>query len=144
MSDIEGGCGCGAVRFKISEPLMGSGVCHCLDCQKFSGGGPNYVVLASKQGFAVTKGRDQVKVYRSKADSGGEVGRAFCAECGAPLYTETGAMIPFYPVKVGALDDASTYSPGVHLYMDSAQPWHLTHQGVPQFPKMPPMGPPPA
>ena len=143
MSDIEGGCACGAVRFKISGPMMGAGTCHCLDCQKASGGGPNYVVLAPKLGFAVTKGEDKVKVYRSKGDSGGEVGRAFCSACGTPLYTLTGEAIPFYPVKVGALDDASSYTPGIHLYMDSAQPWHLTHEGLPQFPKMPPMGPPP-
>jgi hypothetical protein len=102
------------------------------------------VALAPKLGFAVTKGQDMIKVYTSKADSGGEVGRAFCSNCGTPLYTLTSETIPFYPVKVGALDDASTYTPGIHLYMDSAQPWHLTHPGLPQFAKMPPMGPPPA
>ena len=141
MSDIEGGCACGAVRFKISGDLMGAGVCHCRSCQYAAGGPPTYVVLAPKAGFSVTRG--EAKVYRSKADSGAEVGRAFCAECGTPLYTLAGPMIPFLPVKVGALDDPSTYQPGVHLYMEDAQPWHLTHQGLPQFQKMPPMGPAP-
>jgi hypothetical protein len=140
MSDIEGGCACGKVRFKITGPLMGSGACHCLDCQKAAGGGPNYVVLAPKTGFEVTKG--EAKIYTSTADSGSEVGRAFCADCGTPLWSVTGGMVPFYPVKVGALDDPSGISPALHLYVDSAQPWHLMHEGVPQFPKMPPMGPP--
>jgi len=48
MSDIEGGCACGAVRFKIAGPMMGAGTCHCVDCQKASGGGPAYVALAPK------------------------------------------------------------------------------------------------
>jgi hypothetical protein len=142
MSDIEGGCACGAVRFKISGDLMGTGVCHCRSCQYATGGPPNYVVLAPKGAFAVTKG--EAKVHRSISDLGNEVGRAFCAECGTPLYTLPAAILPFVPVKVGALDDPSIYQPGVHLYMDDAQPWHLTHEGVPQFPKMPPMGPPPS
>jgi hypothetical protein len=48
MTDRTGGCACGAIRFKITAPLMGVGVCHCTDCQKASGGGPNYVALAPK------------------------------------------------------------------------------------------------
>jgi hypothetical protein len=142
MSDIEGGCACGAVRFKFSGALPGSGVCHCRDCQKSTGGGPNYVALVPKTGFEVTKGKP--KVYISKADSGAEVGRAFCAECGSPLWSIPRAEMPFFTVKLGALDDPAGYAPIMHLYTDSAQPWHLMHEGVPTFPKMPPMGPPPA
>jgi hypothetical protein len=142
MSDIEGGCACGAVRFKITAPLMGTGVCHCRACQYASGGGPTYVALAPKDALVVTKG--EPKVYSSKADSGAEIGRAFCAECGTPLWAVPSSTTPFYPVKVGTLDDPSSMQPMVHLYVEAAQPWHLMHQGLPQFPKMPPMGPPPA
>jgi len=138
MGDVEGGCVCGAVRFKISGDLMGSGVCHCRQCQYATGGPPNYVVLAPRAGFSVTKGAP--RTHTTKAATGNDVKRAFCAECGTPLYTETAAMIPFLPVKVGALDDPSGFQPQIHLYMEDAQPWHLTHEGLPQFPKMPPMG----
>jgi hypothetical protein len=140
MATIEGGCACGAVRFEITEPLMGSGVCHCRACQYAAGGPPTYVVLAPKLGFKVTKGTP--KVFTSKGDSGGEVGRAFCGECGTPLYSVPGMMTPFVPVKVGALDDPSGFQPQIHLYTEAAQPWHLMHEGLPQFPKMPPMPPP--
>lgn len=140
MTDITGGCACGNVRFKITGPPMGVGVCHCLDCQKSSGGGPNYVALVPKGSFEVTKG--EPKTYERKADSGTEVGRVFCADCGTPLWSVPGPMSPFYPVKLGALDDPSELRPQLHLYTDSAQPWHLMHEGLPRFPKMPPMAPP--
>ena len=140
MSDIEGGCACGAVRFRITQPIMGVGVCHCLDCQKASGGGPNYVALAPRAAFEVTQG--EAKVYNSTSDNGTEVGRAFCPRCGTPLWSVPGPGSPFFPVKLGALDDSSAYAPSLHLYTDSAQPWHLMHEGLPRFPKMPPMAPP--
>jgi hypothetical protein len=139
MTERTGGCACGAVRFKVTGPFMGVGVYHCTDCQKASGGGPNYVALAPNDSFEVTKG--EAKIYRSKGDSGGEVRRAFCAECGTPLWSlPPGA--PFTPIKLGALDDSSDLTPMLHLYTSSAPPWHLMHQGIPTFPKAPP-GPPP-
>jgi hypothetical protein len=140
MTDREGGCACGAVRFKITAPFMGVGVCHCTDCQKASGGGPNYVALAPKTAFVVTKG--EAAVFTCKGDSGVDIGRAFCAECGTPLWSMPGPNAPFVPVKLGALDDNSDLTPSLHLYTASAPPWHLMHDGLPAFPKSPPFPPP--
>jgi hypothetical protein len=139
MTDRTGGCACGKVRFRITAPLMGVGVCHCTDCQKASGGPPNYVALAPKDGFEVTQG--EARVYSSKADSGDEAARAFCANCGSPVWSAP-PQAPFMAVKLGALDDNSDLTPTLHLYTASAPPWHLMHQGVPSFPKMPPSPPP--
>ena len=143
MSDIEGGCACGAVRFRITGDLIGSGACHCRACQYAAGGAPTYVVLAPLDGFKITKGTP--KVHVSKGDSGGDVGRAFCAECGTPIYSSLpGGNPDFVPVKVGALDDPSGHGPQIHLYVEAAQPWHQMHPGLPQFARMPPMDPPPS
>jgi hypothetical protein len=126
MTDRTGGCACGAIRFKITAPLMGVGVCHCTDCQKASGGGPNYVALAPKTAFEVTKG--EVRVYFSKGDRGEDAGRAFCPNCGTPLWSLP-ANAPFTTVKLGALDHNSDLTPALHLYTASAAPWHLMHEG---------------
>jgi hypothetical protein len=139
MTDRTGGCACGAIRFKITAPFAGVGVCHCTDCQKASGGGPNYVALAPTAAFEVTKG--EAKIYGTKGDSGGEAMRAFCPECGSPLWSAS-STLPFTPVKLGALDDNSDLTPSLHLYAASAPPWHLMHEGLPTFPKTPPFPPP--
>ena len=34
---LTGGCGCGAVRFEISEPLGSAVYCHCTRCQRRTG-----------------------------------------------------------------------------------------------------------
>jgi hypothetical protein len=139
MTDRTGGCACGAIRFKISAPLAGVGVCHCTDCQKASGGPPNYVALVPTTSFEVTKG--EAKIYVSKNDSGSNSGRAFCPDCGSPLWSML-TDAPLATVKLGALDDSSELSPSLHLYVASAPPWHLMHPGLPTFPKMPPFPPP--
>jgi hypothetical protein len=141
MTDRTGGCACGAIRFKIAAPPMAVGVCHCTDCQKASGGPPNYVALVPKQAFEVTKG--EARLYVGKGDSGADVGRAFCANCGSPLWSLP-PNAPFTAVKLGAMDDSADLAPTLHLYTSSAQPWHLMHDGLPTFPKMPPFPPPAA
>ena len=129
-----GGCACGAVRFKLTAPFLGVGACHCADCQKASGGGPNYVGLAPPSAVSVIKG--EPRIYRSKADSGAEVGKAFCPECGTPLWSLP-AHEPYTPIKLGALDDNADLSLDMHIYVGSAPRWHVIEDGLPAFPKMP-------
>lgn len=133
-----GGCACGAIRFSITGPLMGVGACHCRDCQKIGGGAPNYVALAPKTAFELTRG--EARFYTSKGDSGADVHRAFCAECGTPLWGLP-SHAPYLTIKLGALDDNTDLSPGLHLYVASAPPWHLMHEGLPTFAGMPPAPP---
>lgn len=135
MTERTGGCACGAIRFRVTAPFVGVGVCHCTDCQKASGGTPNYVALAPKVSFEIIRG--EAKVYCSKGDSGNDVRRAFCPECGTPLWSKL-TQAPLVAVKLGALDDNADLKPDLHLYVASAAPWHLMHEGVPTFPKMPP------
>ncbi len=135
MTILQGGCQCGAVRYQISGDLMGSGVCHCRQCQYSTGGGPNSVALVPKDGFTVTQG--EPRHYARKGSSGGDVVQVFCGECGSPLWSET-TMLPFYPVKAGSLDDPSILEPAIHLWTSEAQPWHRIEPGRMAFPENPP------
>jgi hypothetical protein len=130
-----GGCACGAIRFEIKAPFIGIGACHCTDCQKASGGGPNYVGLVPKEALLVTRG--EAKFFHAKADSGAEVARAFCPDCGTPLWSVP-ADLPFFPVKLGALDERADVAPQMHIYVASAPSWHPLDDGLPAFPRMPP------
>ena len=135
MTKRTGGCACGAVRFKVTAPFLGIAACHCTSCQKNSGGGPNYVGLVPTAGFKVLKG--EATVFRSKGGSGADVGRAFCNQCGTPLWSIP-AHEPFFPVKLGALDDNSDLKLQIHIFTSSAPDWHPLQDELPKFPKMPP------
>jgi hypothetical protein len=130
-----GGCACGAIRFRTEAALLGTGACHCTACQKLSGGGPNYVVLVPKGAITVTQG--EPKLYHSKGDSGGNVARVFCGDCGTPLWSLP-EHAPFMTIKTGAFDAVTDLGPRMHIYLASAPAWHQVTGGVPTFPKMPP------
>lgn len=136
MSDLEGGCACGAIRYRLTAPFFAVGLCHCRGCQYASGGGPNYVGLAPKGSLEVLKGHP--KTYVSKGGSGGDVSRIFCGDCGTPLFSDSPAAA-FAPVKLGSLDDpAAAPGPSLHIWTESAPPWHNLDDGLPAFPRNPP------
>jgi hypothetical protein len=65
MPQIKGGCLCGAVRHTAhAEPAL-VGVCHCCDCQKFTGSAFGFFVGVPRtaveiQGELKTYGEDLV------------------------------------------------------------------------------------
>ncbi len=60
--NVEGGCYCGAVRYKAEGDALFKGQCHCRECQYISGGSPNMVMAMTEAGFAYTKG--SAKAFR--------------------------------------------------------------------------------
>jgi hypothetical protein len=121
---LEGGCLCGAVRYKImtgdetglnASALDGS-YCHCSMCRKATGGG--YAMLFDVPRSAMTWTRGAPAIYRSSPIAT----RGFCAACGSPLYVETDAE-PVRSMTVGTLDDPSVFRPDHHYGIESRLPW---------------------
>src|SRR5262249_38300508 len=98
---IEGGCYCGAVRYRAEGDPMFKGQCHCRECQYISGGHPNLVMAMPESGFSWTKGAP--KQFRRK-DLADPVTREFCAECGTHIGTRTHRLPGATLIKVGTFD----------------------------------------
>ena len=99
---------------------------------------PVRAVVVPAPAFQLTKGTP--KRYVSKGDSGQDVARAFCADCGSPLFSEPpgGAIMV---VKAASLDDPSWLKVGGALYAKSAQPWAHIDPNKLRFERMPPGAP---
>ena len=134
---FSGGCVCGAVRYECAAEPMAVAHCYCTDCQKTSGAQASTNLLVPKPAFKVVKG--QSTSYDTKADSGGTVSRHFCGRCGSNLWSIPNAIPDLLVIKAGSLDDPSWLKPAMSIYCDSAQPWAVIPEGLPHFPKMPPM-----
>jgi hypothetical protein len=135
---FEGGCACGSIRYKgTAEPVFVAH-CHCTDCQKMTGAHMATVAGVASDAFSVLKG--EARVYVTKGDSGGNVYRSFCPDCGSTLFSTADAMPGIHFVEAGSFDDASWLEPTSHIYTSSAQPWARIPEDIEQHAKLPPMG----
>ena len=88
MSNITGGCHCGAIRYQIEGDLIVHALCHCSDCRRHAGAPVVGWTMYAEDAFKVTKG--QPKVYESS-----EHGRRhFCADCGTGLFYINANVLP--------------------------------------------------
>ena len=133
--EIEGGCYCGALRFKAEgEPLLRA-QCHCRECQYISGGSPNMVLGMPEAGFAYTKG-EPGRFQRSDLES--PVTREFCAACGTPILSRAPGMPGAVLLKVGSFDDPSVFGmPQMAIFTCDQQSFHTIPEGVPSFERLP-------
>lgn len=135
MVKIEGGCLCGAVRYRSSaEPLMVV-ICQCTHCQRTSGS-PYSVVLAMPTGSIEFTGERPV-TYHDTGASTKAVQREFCSKCGSPIVTCSDAAPNMQFLKTGSLDDASWVRPQAAIWCDSAQPWVPLPEGIARMPQNP-------
>ena len=126
----EGGCACGAVRYRLaSEPLFVH-CCHCLNCQRQTGSAFVLNVLIETDRVELLEGEPEpVAVPRS----GGKKQKIWrCAACQTALYSEyTSPRVRF--VRAGTLDDPSSVAPDVHIFTRSKLPWLTLPESVPAF-----------
>jgi hypothetical protein len=135
---FQGGCRCGAVRYEVSAEPFAVMNCHCRDCQYASGGGFSTAVVVPAAAFKLTKGTP--RRHTVTADSGNDLTRSFCGDCGSPLFSEPpGGQV--WVVKAGSLDDPSWLKMSGALYTSSAQPWAHIDANLVQFEKLPPQPP---
>ncbi|MDB5107372.1 MAG: glutathione-dependent formaldehyde-activating [Candidatus Binatus sp.] len=133
-ASIVGGCHCKAVRYEATGAPVMAANCYCRDCQYISGGTFAPVILVPKEAFKVTKGA--LKHYEVVADSGNNVTRGFCANCGSPVMSELFSM-PFIAIKAGSLDDPSAFKPTANIFTASAPPWLAPIPGLANFERNP-------
>jgi hypothetical protein len=118
-----GGCLRGGVRFETTAKPGPGGYCHCADCRRVTGSAFNVSVAVKLADFRITKGKP--KGFAKTADSGNELTRWFCGDCGSPLYTASPAHPDTIYVKAGALDDPSLVAPGHQSWTQSRVGWSV-------------------
>lgn len=132
--EIEGGCYCGALRYKVEGDPLFKGQCHCRECQYVSGGSPNVTMAMPVAGFSYTKGEP---AQFSRSDLENPVTREFCGTCGTHILARS-PNLPAVLLKVGTFDDPAAFEgPQMAIYMCDNQPFHQVPEGIPTFDKMP-------
>jgi hypothetical protein len=130
MAAREGGCACGAVRYRLtSEPLIVH-CCHCLNCQRQTGSAFVVNLLIEGDRIELTAGEPQpVDVPR---DDGSKQRVYRCPECQVAVFSEYGGPAVRF-VRGGTLDDPKGVTPDVHIYTKSKVGWVMLPDGAAAF-----------
>jgi hypothetical protein len=131
-----GRCLCGAVRYESAGDPVFSLQCHCRDCQRQTGSAYIAAMRVPSAGFRITQGAP--KHYVSTSDSGNDVTRAFCSDCGSPIFIQVSTRPDLVGLRVGTLDDPSGFRPDADIFVRSAQPWDHMDPGLPKYDTYPP------
>ena len=126
----EGGCSCGAVRYRLtSEPLF-THCCHCLNCQRQTGSAFVINLLIEADRLEVFEGAPQ-PVEAPRDD--GSTQRVFrCPTCQVAVFSLYGRPDVRF-VRAGTLDDPSGVRPDVHIFTRSKLDWLTLPEAVPAF-----------
>jgi hypothetical protein len=126
----EGGCSCGATRYRLTAEPMFVHCCHCLNCQRQTGSAfvVNLLIEAGRLELLAGEPR-AVDVARDD----GSVQRIFrCPECQVALFSEYSRPEVRF-VRAGTLDDPSGVRPDVHIFTRSKLDWVALPETVPAF-----------
>jgi hypothetical protein len=135
---ITGGCGCGAVRWRLDEPPVASAFCHCHRCQRRTGTAFGASGISAPGTFHVTKGEELIRAW--KPEGGHE--KHFCGECGSALFSRDPEHPDRTAPRLGSFDEDPGIRPSAHQFVDSASPWfEIPDDGLPRFAgRRPPSG----
>lgn len=118
----EGGCACGAVRYRVGVAPLFVHCCHCTECQTQTGSAFVLNALVEGDQVTVTHGEPVPVLTPSASGRGQEIWR--CPTCHVALwshYATRGRKVAF--VRVGTLDDPAACPPDVHIFTRSKLPW---------------------
>jgi hypothetical protein len=126
----EGGCACGAVRYRLAADPLFTHCCHCLNCQRQTGSAFVINLLIETDRVELLAGEPHpIDVPRDD----GSTQRIFrCPACQVAVFSEYGRPEVRF-VRAGALDQPSEVAPDVHIFTRSKLPWIMLPDSVPAF-----------
>ncbi|MFT4179846.1 MAG: GFA family protein [Thermomonas sp.] len=121
---VEGGCSCGAARYRMLAAPIVVHACHCSWCQRETGSAfvLNAMVERDRLQLLVDPAALELVATPSASGKGQRIIR--CGTCKVALwshYPGGGSAIAF--VRVGTLDTPNAAPPDIHIYTSTKQAW---------------------
>ena len=134
MTDITGGCLCGRVRYTIIGEPMRSGICHCRNCQRYTGSAFEPLMIFPAASVNI---QGDLRSFGAVADFGNTVYRRFCPNCGSGVVNKGDEASEIIIVLVGTLDDPTVFVPNVEIMCETAWSWAQSASRRKRFRGMP-------
>jgi hypothetical protein len=126
----EGGCACGAVRYRLTSDPLFVHCCHCLNCQRQTGSAFVINLLIEADRVESLAGEPQpVDVPRDD----GSMPRIFrCPACQVAVFSQYTRPEVWF-VRAGTLDEPTSVVPDVHIFTKSKVGWVTLPDSAPAF-----------
>lgn len=113
-------CCCGALSAACTgEPSLVA-LCHCLECQKRTGGPFGVAAFYPEDRVAITGPSTE---YRRTGESGHEILFRFCPTCGSTVFWYPKVKPGVVAVALGAFADGAFPAPAKQVYTEHRHPW---------------------
>ena len=123
-AQIEGGCLCGAVRYRVQGTPSSVSICHCQSCRRASGAPIVSWFVILREQFTLLSGNPAA--YRSSA----HVVRGFCANCGTQLTYEHDSAPTTVELTTASLDRPAAITPTREIWLADKLPWVAVNQSL--------------
>jgi len=113
---IEGGCLCGAVRYRLHDAPKQLSDCHCIDCRRASAA--PYVTWGScrQDKIEIVSGELRKVRYANRI-------RSFAACCSTPLFFQENDESEWIDITIASLDHPEPFQPEVAIWTEDKLPW---------------------
>jgi hypothetical protein len=127
---LEGGCTCGAVRYRVTGKPLFVHCCHCRWCQRETGTAFALNAMIEADRVVLLRGEPVAVNTPSNSGKGQKIVR--CPDCRVAVWSHYGGAgdaVSF--IRVGSLDEPDRLPPDIHIYTSSKQPWVTLSTGIP-------------
>ena len=123
----EGGCLCGAIRYRFEGEPLWVAHCHCTSCRRNTGAAFATFVGVRASGFTYLLGAPQ------RFESSPGVFRSFCGRCGTPLTYEAEKYPGEVHLNIGSLDEPDPFRPQAHVHVAQQIGWLELADSLPRY-----------
>lgn len=128
---LTGHCLCGAVTFEYQGPVGPISLCHCSQCRRAQGSAFSASAPVQKVHFQLLSGEQQIREFESRPGKF----RAFCGQCGSPLYSRVDAIPGILRLQVGLVNEPLGKGAESHIFVGSKSDWFTITDDLPQYEK---------
>jgi hypothetical protein len=124
--ELNGGCWCGAVRYRVADAFLYAANCHCSRCRAATGSAFKPFAGIEREKLELKARADALLVVGDD-----DLNDTRCASCGSLLFSvvRDGAYVH---VALGSLMDAPSIQPSEHIFVGSKAPWFEITDDLPQ------------
>ncbi|CAN5219594.1 GFA family protein [soil metagenome] len=131
---IRGSCACGSIAYEYRGEPGTITVCHCSDCRKAQGSS-SVIALPIDAGQLEWIGKKEL-ITEYESSPGKK--RAFCRQCGSPLYSRRDDAPDVLRLRIGTIDNPGDLEPAAHIFVANLPAWAKLDDEWPRYEKLEP------